>query len=321
MSKPKCIVRPATDVTEALDLWWPFMQLFAWNRASEDITLHYVPGSFLVAAAQDNPDKAEGCIVPFVFSNGTGWVGFFCMNPSKQGLGWGAALFNAGLDHFNKHSALIVGLDAVQQQVGTYGRRGFVEKGRIRLMSCTFGQESMSRPPKDAEFDGRKVELQEVHPSVLTKSDLAHTGLRRDDVWDRIWERDGTVGYALVRDKQQPVDSMDELDGWVLVRTCEDGFRVGPLYATSPRAASFLLTAAMEGAKTKFPEQAKKAKSFVAETWLGNAHASSIFDSAGFAWVGVDYHRMWLNGVVPEAQQAGGRADTDAFAMFDAGQG
>jgi hypothetical protein len=45
-----------------------------------------------------------------------------------------------------------------------------------------------------------------------------------------------------------------------------------------------------------------------------------VFEEAGWTWLEVDYHRMWLGGRVPDAQQSGGRADKEMWAVFDAGQ-
>jgi hypothetical protein len=37
--------------------------------------------------------------------------------------------------------------------------------------------------------------------------------------------------------------------------------------------------------------------------------------------VGLGYHRMWLNGKVPQEQQEGGKGAKGMFAIFDAGAG
>jgi hypothetical protein len=259
-------------------------------------------------------DKPEGCIVPFVYPNGTGWVGFFCLNAAVRGQGWGAKLFQAGLDHFKKNGAMVVGLDAVQEQVGTYGRRGFVEKARVKLM--------VRKGLKEQELSGglehvqgmmeRVTSLDHIPTRLLVESDLQHTGLERSGLWTKeaMFTRDGTTfGFALVNE-----NTKEELEGWILIRNCEHGFRFGPLYANTPENAEFLLRTAMRRLEAEDG-------SFIAEVWQENKQAVKVFEDAGWTYAGVEYHRMWLDGKVPDAQQPGGKAETEMFAVFDAGEG
>jgi len=250
--------------------------------------------------------------VSFVFANGTGWVGFFCINEPMRGRGWGAKLFQAGLDNFKAGGATVVGLDAVQEQVGTYGRRGFVETDRIRLMvreglGIEPLGEGLTRPNDGEEL----VPVDLIPHDILTKSDLEHSGLERPRLWtqDAMFGRPDAFGFALVRE-----GTKDQLEGWVLVRSCQHGFRFGPLYATSASRASLLLSTAMKRVE-------KEEGTFIAEVWPQNPEAINVFEKAGWKYAGVDYHRMWLHGVVPKAQQPGGTASKQCFAVFDAAQG
>lgn len=207
----------------------------------------------------------------------------------------------------------MVGLDAVQEQVATYGRRGFVEKGVVRLM----GREGVKSLPLEGAFEHVEgvslhlVDLEEVPVQILVESDLACTGFERRGLWSQeaLFSRGDTFGLALVKE-----GTKDELESWILVRSCEEGFRFGPLYASSKDNATLLLHQAMRRLEAEDGN-------FVAEVWAQNEQACQVFEEAGWTNVGVDYHRMWLNGKVPEAQQPGGKADKEAYAMFDAGEG
>ena len=143
------------------------------------------------------------------------------------------------------------------------------------------------------------------------ESDLAHTGLKRSKLWSKeaLFDRDDAWGLALVRDGNR-----EELEGWILIRSCQQGRRFGPLYATSKENAKFLLHQAMRRLESEDG-------SFIAEVWTQNHGAIAVFEESGWECAGLDYHRMWLNGIVPDAQQHGGKADSDVFAMFDAGEG
>jgi hypothetical protein len=265
-----------------------------------------------VVAPEDDPDKPEGCVVPFVYPNGTGWVGFFCINEPFRGFGWGATLFQAGLDHFTAGGANVVGLDAVHEQVSTYGRRGFVEKSKIRLMVRDgLGEQPLEGGLEHPQQGQELFPLYRVPSEVLTKSDLDHSGLERPNVWTMkaMFSRPDAFGFALVKG-----GTMDALEGWILVRSCQHGFRFGPLYATTKEGANLLLRTAMKRVE-------KEKGTFIAEVWPQNPEANAVFEGAGWKYAGIDYYRMWLNGLVPKQQQPGGLAEKQCFAIFDAGEG
>jgi GNAT superfamily N-acetyltransferase len=309
------IVRPATSLEEASGVWYPLMESLGWTRSAEDGQTHFhSTGSdgFLVIADACEPSKAEGCIVPLVYANNTGWIGFFCINEPHRGKGWGANLFNRALDHFREKKVEVVGLDAVTQQVQTYARRGFVEKAKIQVLSRL---STISKP-----LDGlmqcppgkRLMPLEDIPSEVLVKSDLEHSGLERSRLWTKeaLFDRDDVFGFALVDEAK----GHETLDGWVLVRGCQIGFRVGPLYATTSETASLLLWNVLK----RYEDHDAQ---FIAELWAGNPAAETVFRGAGFDQEVVHYHRMWLNGNVPKPQLPGGKADQEAYAIFDAGEG
>lgn len=263
-------------------------------------------------ANKSKPDDAEGCIVPFVFDNGTGWVGFFCMNAPLRGIGWGATLFRQCLQEFEKAGAKTVGLDGVADQVKTYERRGFVETNLVRLMvRKSIKEQPLKEGFERVETDNmRLVPLEEIPSHILTENDLEITGFKRSKLWSKeaMFDRDDAWGLALVKEGNK-----EHLEGWILVRNCQLGFRFGPLYANSKENAKFLLHQAM------WRLQAEDG-SYIAEVWYSNPNAVAVFEEFGWEWCNIDYHRMWLHGRVPEAQQAGGKAEKEMFAIFDAAQ-
>ncbi|KAF2675515.1 hypothetical protein BT63DRAFT_420713 [Microthyrium microscopicum] len=315
MSADSCIVRPASSLDEAHAIFWPLINALGWTRAPLDSNTHYIstgPGGFLLVADSSKPEVAEGCIVPLVFANGTGWIGFFCLNEGIRGRGWGGKLFARALEHLSSNGAVIAGLDAVSAQVGTYERRGFVEKGMVRVLKRASVKDHPIDGLADLPVGSRLIDLEHVPTEVLVKSDLEHTGLERARLWTKeaLWDRDDTFGFALC-DKEK---GHEELDGWVVVRSCTIGFRIGPLYANSEDVARALL-------KTVLKRLEDHDGGFIAELWEGNKSAEKVFTEAGFHEFVVHYHRMWLNGKVPEAQQPGGKADKEVYAIFDAGEG
>jgi GNAT superfamily N-acetyltransferase len=288
-----------------------------------------------VTAHSAEPVRAEGCIVPFTYANGTGWIGFFCVEAGRRGKGWGRQLFDAALDRFATGGVDVVGLDAVAEQVPRYARSGFVEKARVRLLECPLDEGQRGRgaaaavaPPAGT----RLVPLLQIPGATLAAADAAHTGLRRARLWTQaaLLSRPDVFGLALVAGGGDDDDDGEARDrepfGWVLVRGCQLGRRLGPLYAASAEGARALLGAAVERAAREecdepVASESPAPKTMVVEAWPANEAALGVFEDAGFTPLGVDYHRMWLNGAVPPEQDVGGRAETDVYAIFDAGEG
>jgi len=305
------------------------MKDLGWIQSQSDAKTHYSStgkDGFLVVTSEGNHDKAEGCVLPLVYANGTGWIGYFCINEPFRGKGHGAKLFSAAMDHFKTRSVNIVGLDAVQDQVETYARRGFVEKGRVHLMQYqATAQTEISglEPPNETKL----LSLQDVPEQRVRKSDLDHIGLERSNLWTKsaLLSRADVYGLALVDDPAS-TDNNLSLRGWMLIRSCQQGYHIGPLYSTSTRDAEVLLRAAMRGVldqrgKQKDNDDVESERSFIAEVWTENPKAVQLFQKVGFSAMGTDYHRMWLHGKVPREQEVGGRASSDVYAMFDAGEG
>lgn len=173
-------IRPAESMEEVHDLWWPLMQSLEWNRDENDAITHYAvsKNSGWLMVVPKETSKPEGCIVPFTFANGTGWVGYFLMNAAYRGRGWGRALFHALLANYVASGTTIVGLDGVDEQKRTYERRGFIATGLIRLMTRPSLKETHLEKVEIKLASGEKlVDLREIPHKALVESDLAHSGL------------------------------------------------------------------------------------------------------------------------------------------------
>ncbi|OAL53898.1 hypothetical protein IQ07DRAFT_560356 [Pyrenochaeta sp. DS3sAY3a] len=134
---------------------------------------------------------------------------------------------------------------------------------------------------------------------------LMHTGLDRAAYWtaDALPSRIHAYGYATISNAQ--------LTGFVYVRRCELGYRIGPLYAETYTQAKQLLHRAMN-------ETAASNGSYIAEIFGPNSAGKRVFEELGWTYAGLDYHRMWLHGKVPEEQQQGGKGVAGMYAIFDA---
>ncbi|KAF2830363.1 hypothetical protein CC86DRAFT_443379 [Ophiobolus disseminans] len=305
---PGFAVRSATSIEEAKALWWPLMQELGWNRAVDDAKVHYEVagnGNNWLLLIPDSTEKPEGMVVPFIYPNGTAWVGFFIINAAFRGKGLGRELWKEMELVFRTAGTTVIGLDGVEMQVETYKRRGFVDCARIPLMA----RASLETEPINVTWSlDDAVELQDIRdidPRLLSKLDLEHTGLDRSAYWATgiLTSRLYALGYAIVLD--------GEITGFIYARHCQDGVRVGPLYAASYSQARQLLHKLMN-------DYTRKSGSFVAESFGPNAEGMKLFEELGWKYAELSYHRMWLNGNVPVEQREGGKGTKGMYAIFDA---
>lgn len=342
MAPPQHLIHPSRSLQETSDFWYPIIRDLGWNRSRSDGPTHYHAAldgqTWLLISPKDSPQVSpspqdstgppskhdtgdygpQGCILALAFPNNTGWIGFFLVSSSRRGQGLGGALWR-GMDAvWACNGTRFIGLDGVEEQVPTYTRRGFVDTGRIVLMGCSASGVAGLPQKGDAVDDGaaqtgdlgRVRDVKEVSREELSKLDEMHTGLDRQRYWvsSDLLDREDVFGFAHYVDTQ--------LDGFVLVRGCEEGHRIGPLFAPNVAVASQLLRLAMQ-----HPSVAESKGSLIAEVFGANVEARKVFESLGWSELGVEYHRMWYEGRVPEPQRDGGLGTKGMFAIFDAACG
>ena len=321
---PPHLIHPSRSLEETSALWYPLIHSLGWNRSPNDGPMHYhaaqdgetwllvTPKPESGSATQAEASTPQGCILALAYPNGTGWIGFFLMNSAHRGNGLGAALWK-GMDAiWQSNGTQMIGLDGVEEQVPTYTRRGFVDVGRIPLMVCSAEVVKGLRAEDDVVPEGRFGDLREVERGEVARLDRELTGLDRTKYWvsSDLLEREDVLGFTYSS------TSNEGLSGFVLVRGCAEGHRVGPLFAPSSAVAAHLLQLVMW-----HPSITASTGSLIAEVFGANKEAKNVFEKLGWTDAGVEYHRMWYKGKVPEAQQEGGSGTKAMFAVFDAACG
>lgn len=249
----------------------------------------------------------QGCIISYAFPNSTGWISFFVVTESYRGHGLGRELFARCMHRLQSLGTQYIGIDSVSDQLKTYERRGFVETNLITIYICPVA-ENVPPAPVALRTGETVVNLRSVSKKELAQSDLAHCGLDRARLWssEALFHRDDAEGWAVM-------DANAAISGWVLIRSSESGYRIGPVYAARKELATFLVHAAMEGL-------ADKRACLEAEVWHSNNDAVTMFEGLGWTPTGT-FHRMWYKGKIPAAQAPGGKAEREVFAIFDAAEG
>lgn len=149
-----------------------------------------------------------------------------------------------------------------------------------------------------------------------------------------MFDRPDVQGVALARTASPK--SSDDLLGWALIRRSLHGPRIGPLYASSAPAAKAVLARAMTLANGQYvrdtpmpgdvlsnaaEDKMLNDATFDAEVWSGNPEAMKAFEDLGWKSIGVEFHRMWVDGKATPEFSEGGAAQKTVFATFDAGNG
>jgi GNAT superfamily N-acetyltransferase len=165
-----------------------------------------------------------GCISAVRYSREYGFIGFYVVLPPFRKNGYGIQLFQRALLHLEDRN---VGLDAEPDQIQNYCRSGFTAyHNHLRYRGSCTGLKV------DNEFI---VPLGLVDFETLKRLDAYFHPAPRDSIllW---WWRNLENGQAIAFFHQ------NSLLGYGVIRTCQSGLRIGPLYALQPRVAKDLLS-------------------------------------------------------------------------------
>lgn len=221
-----------------------------------------------------------GMLTASMYSNGTAFLGFFVLDPSIRGQGLGGALFGKCLDYVLAQGIKTVGLDAVQDQVGTYGRRGFKDCGQKVVM-----YERQPTISDSAQVAEEVTDIKQASVSALAEMDYQHTGFRRDALWKILLEQADLEGWA--------IEKNGELKAMIVARKTTDGWKIGPLYAEEPEHAQSLLQHTIR----ELGDEVLKA-----EVWVQNNHVEKLLQVTGWTKsfvmsVGVSYDARYVANV------------------------
>lgn len=197
-----------------------------WNPGRHDAE-HFLaqdPAGFLLGREDG---EAVSAISVVNYSPDYAFLGFYLVRPDRRGQGLGVATWNAGMAHA---AGRAVGLDGVPGQQHNYRRSGFLPAHT----TIRYSGVPAADPGATAARDGI-VPLDGVDLSLLGELDAACHPADRQGFATR-WAADSRhVTRVRLRDGL--------LTGYGVLRPAEEGRRIGPLLATTPRDAEALLGA------------------------------------------------------------------------------
>ena len=223
-----------------------------WNPGRYDVE-HFLtqdPHGFLLGREDG---EAVSAISVVNYSLDYAFLGFYLVRPDRRGQGLGIATWKAGMAHAAGRS---VGLDGVPDQQDNYRRSGFLPAYTTIRHSGVPGTGTGTGTDANVAGDGT-VPATGVDPRLLGGLDAACHPADRHGFATR-WAADPRhVTRVRFRDGQ--------LTGYGVLRPAEDGLRIGPLLATSPRDAEALLgtllaEAGREKVSIDIPEPHRRAR-------------------------------------------------------------
>ncbi|MBA4391917.1 MAG: GNAT family N-acetyltransferase [Desulfobacca sp.] len=185
-----------------------------WNPGLYDGDCFYQadPEGFLIGYVDSVP---VGCISAVSYQNSFGFIGFYIVVPEYRGQGYGMQLWNAAMKRLRNHN---VGLDGVMEQQENYKKSGF----RLAYSNIRFEGPALTTISLDKAV---LVDLQEIPFEWLEKVDRqCFPAIRR-----------GFLKSWITRPKTHGIGYLNnqELGGYGVIRTCRQGYKVGPLFAES----------------------------------------------------------------------------------------
>jgi GNAT superfamily N-acetyltransferase len=191
-----------------------------WNPGLQDAECFYTadPGGYLVGTIDG---EMAASIFAVRYGASFGFIGGYIVKPEWRGMGYGMALWKAGMARLAGRN---VALDGVVEQQANYGKSGF----RLAHRNIRFEGEGRGRP-------ARQPHIVPLTPDAALRYDRAFFADDRTDFL-RCWlQQPQHIALA--------AQSVQGLGGYAVMRPCRSGCKIGPLFADTPELAEQLFTA------------------------------------------------------------------------------
>ncbi len=212
---------------EELNALVDWAALEGWNPGLSDADIFWAtdPDGF-IAAELDGQLVGGGSIVSY--DGIYGFMGFFIVHPDHRGRGLGNKLWHARLQKLIKRlqEPAVIGMD------GVFDMQAYYAKGGFEFSTRDLRYEGIGQPGPDR---AGIVELNTIPFAKIETYDRAHFPAPRREFLRRWLEQPGV----------HAVGSLSEADltGFGVLRPCQQGYKIGPLFADSPAIAEDLFLA------------------------------------------------------------------------------
>lgn len=254
-----CHVRTMTRPELELAIDWAAAE--GWNPGLHDAECFRAadPGGFLVGLVGDEPVAAISAVR---YRRSFGFLGLYIVKPKYRGRGFGMQVWNAAMEYL---AGRTVGLDGVVAQQENYKKSGFtLAHKNVRYQGTGGGS-----LPADAAV----VPLASVAFGELLAYDRSFFPDERSRFL-RAWiDQPQTTGLAILH--------AGRLGGYGVMRTCRQGYKIGPLFAESPELADRVFRCLRAGVPPAEPIYLDLPASNAAAVALAQRHGMTpVFETA-----------------------------------------
>lgn len=219
---PDLEIRPMREAELEIAVDWAAEE--GWNPGLSDAAAFRAadPDGFLMAFLDGQPAASISVVA---YDGQHGFLGFYIVRPDLRGQGIGWALWQAGMARLEGRS---IGLDGVVDQQAAYARSGFV------LQHRNIRHQGVAAPIADGPEGARPIV--EADLDSVIAFDARHFGFERGAFLKAWLSTPGHVSRLMTLPG-------GGLAGYGVARPCRTGFKIGPLFAETPDAASDLFDA------------------------------------------------------------------------------
>ena len=210
------VVRRMTEADLRLALGWAAAE--GWNPGLNDAYCFYAADSegFLIGELDGVP---IGCVSAIRYDLSFGFLGLYIVKAEHRGQGFGLELWRAAMDRLGDR---VVGLDGVVAQQENYRKSGF----RLAFRNIRQrGEGGGAAPPGLTDLAAVPIE------EILRYDRTAFPAPRAEFLASWIAQRQA-VALGVV--------DGGRLRGYGVLRPCQEGFKVGPLFADDEETAARL---------------------------------------------------------------------------------
>ncbi|MCH9756581.1 MAG: GNAT family N-acetyltransferase [Gammaproteobacteria bacterium] len=193
-----------------------------WNPGLHDEHCFYKtdPNGFFIGRLNNQPIAIGSAVI---YDAHFAFCGFYIVDPAYRGEGYGLALTKARLAYIGTRNA---GIDGVLEMLNKYERLGY------KMAHHNARYEMQSGLLADIRSEQTILALNKVPFAALAAYDRRHFPAARD-VFLKCWIKQvGASGFAVMKD--------DVLCGYGVIRPCQKGVKIGPLFADTEAIANSL---------------------------------------------------------------------------------
>lgn len=221
------VIDVATARDLELALKWADME--GWNPGLSDGPAFFAqdPRGFFVGRLDGEPVGFISCVR---YGRRFGFLGLYLVRPEHRGKGFGLRLWRRALECGGD---LPVGLDGVEEQQRNYVKSGFsFAYGNVR-----YEYRKRADDPPSKKY--RLLSPRDCPRRVLAAFDARHFGAERGLFLEK-W-------LSMAESRSLVALDEGEIGGYVTLRRCRRGYKIGPLFAGNPLLAEVLFLGAVEG--------------------------------------------------------------------------